>query len=535
LLKEISEKVFVRRATGLTRGISAHDAFIINLLGLAPTAALSAVLLVVPALYPGADIILAFLLITPIALAYAANYVALSSIMPRSGGDYVFNSRIVHPLWGLFAGVMFWVTVTLEIGVLAGFASGWYLGPLLAMTFPESPVVLAFCEALNDPLMIVAVGTLIIAFFTAVAVAGLKPWLYILRILYGVCIVSMILAIIVCVPYTRFDFINAFNAYADAYGASYEGILELAEAHGWEAPAFSWSATGMAVLYMIMFLTSTWVVFVGGEVKEGERNLPRGIWWSVVLAVIVCIVNSVLYFKVVPYDFTSALVYLSTVAPEAYMLPYKPTLNYLLGILTRSPIINFIVGFGIFFWTISWLPNMNVMSSRLLFALAFDRVIPAKLASIHTRTRTPVVSLLITGVLAEACLILAAYTNVIWVLMNISVMILMCYIWTGYAAAVLPFRRRDLFERAPAYVRAGIGKIPWVTITGLTHGVAFTILLALFTLVYPEMGGPVTFQSMGFIASILAGAAILYYAARWYRLKTEGIDIAWAFKEIPPA
>nr|KJR73351.1 MAG: hypothetical protein TU35_06325 [Thermoproteus sp. AZ2] len=37
----------------------------------------------------------------------------------------------------------------------------------------------------------------------------------------------------------------------------------------------------------------------------------------------------------------------------------------------------------------------------------------------------------------------------------------------------------------------------------------------------------------GFFAAVFALGALTYYIARWYRLRS-GIDIAWAFKEIPP-
>ena len=534
-MAEPSEKVFYRKATGLTKSISAHDAFIINLLGLAPTAALSAVLLVVPSLYPGADVTVAFLLITPIALAYAANYVALSSVMPRSGGDYVFNGRILHPLFGVFAGAMFWVTVTVEIGVLSGFAVGWYLAPALAMSFPGNAAVNAFAEALAGPWAVVAVGSGIIAFFTLVPILGTTIWLRVLRIIYYACVLSMIVALGACIPYSNSSFVAAFNSYASAYSITYEGVLAEASAYGWSSPAFSWAATGMAVVYMVMFLTSTWVVFVGGEVREGGKNLPTAIWWSTVLAIVVCVLNSLLYFRVVPSDFTSALVYLSKVGGDAYLLPFEPTLGYLLGILTGSPLVSFIVGFGVFFWTLSWLPNMNVMGSRVIFAWAFDGIIPRSLASVHSRRGTPIPALILMGLLAEVALMIAAFTDVVGVLMNISVMILMCYIWTGFAAALLPFRRKDVFELAPSYVRRKILGVPWVTLTGLVHGFGFVALLILLTLAYPEIGGPVTPLSMGFIASVLVGAAVLYFGARWYRLKKEGVDIDWAFKQIPPA
>src|SRR4029077_15382934 len=85
-------EVFTRRASGLVRVMSPYSAFAYNILTMGlifPWTYLWA-----PGALPGGHLvwgsILAMILEIPIALAY----VWLSTALPRSGGDYVFQSRV---------------------------------------------------------------------------------------------------------------------------------------------------------------------------------------------------------------------------------------------------------------------------------------------------------------------------------------------------------------------------------------------------------------------------------------------------------
>ena len=136
-----AEKVFARKATGLIRGLSWKDLFVQNENGLAPTAMVAALYVVVPAFFPGADIITAYMLILPIALCYAISYGILGSCMPRSGGDYIFGSRIVHPVFGLMGSFMYFNAHFMLLGSLPIFAFRYLLPTPLLVAFPGNPAV----------------------------------------------------------------------------------------------------------------------------------------------------------------------------------------------------------------------------------------------------------------------------------------------------------------------------------------------------------------------------------------------------------
>ncbi len=82
-----------------------------------------------------------------------------------------------------------------------------------------------------------------------------------------------------------------------------------------------------------------------------------------------------------------------------------------------------------------------------------------------------------------------------------------------------------------------IGPVPLATIVGLVHGVGLTVLalsLLLTSVGAAVTGAPISYLTVGFVLAIYAGCFIIYYGSRRYHLKKEGIDVAWAFQELPP-
>jgi amino acid transporter len=92
---------FTRNATGLVREVSMWDALIMNTLGM--NVAVGSVLLLqqAPAIFPGGNMVLAVVIGTVImAFTLLWVYSEFAAAMPRSGGDYVFVSRALHPFLG---------------------------------------------------------------------------------------------------------------------------------------------------------------------------------------------------------------------------------------------------------------------------------------------------------------------------------------------------------------------------------------------------------------------------------------------------
>ncbi len=95
--------VYARKSTGLVREGGAWSVLIYNInfvsIGLMT---LFAVLLI-PAFYPGGNMQLAFLICLIVVLPTSMVFAMFSAAMPRSGGDYVYVSRVLGPSWGMMS------------------------------------------------------------------------------------------------------------------------------------------------------------------------------------------------------------------------------------------------------------------------------------------------------------------------------------------------------------------------------------------------------------------------------------------------
>jgi amino acid transporter len=93
----------VRNATGLVRGVPGKSSVIINFIPGHPTQTLAAVFFFALTLAPGGNVYVGILLVFPMMLAFAYAFGLLTSMIPRSGGDYMLVSRVVHPVAGLMS------------------------------------------------------------------------------------------------------------------------------------------------------------------------------------------------------------------------------------------------------------------------------------------------------------------------------------------------------------------------------------------------------------------------------------------------
>ncbi len=117
-------EVFTRKASGLVRVMSPFSAFVYNILTMGlifPWTYLWA-----PGALPGGKLVWGILLAMVIEIPIALVYVWLSTALPRSGGDYVFQSRVFG------GGVAFTVVMSgYVIWILQWVAlSGWLLSYL---------------------------------------------------------------------------------------------------------------------------------------------------------------------------------------------------------------------------------------------------------------------------------------------------------------------------------------------------------------------------------------------------------------------
>src|SRR5947209_18805715 len=97
----VEGKMFLRNATGLRREVSVLDAFIMNTFGMNIAVGAVFLFLQAPAFFPQGNMLVAVIIGTLLmAFTLLWVYSEFAAAMPRSGGDYVFVSRALHPFLG---------------------------------------------------------------------------------------------------------------------------------------------------------------------------------------------------------------------------------------------------------------------------------------------------------------------------------------------------------------------------------------------------------------------------------------------------
>jgi APA family basic amino acid/polyamine antiporter len=192
-----------------------------------------------------------------LALCGALSYGALARRFPESGGEYLFLSRTVHPLAGFLAG---WVSL------LAGFTA-----PIAAAALGLQAYVTASFPLAIRPEW---VGT------AAIVAAGLMHGL---RMRQGVLLQNAAVAIKV-IAISAFICVGALRVQPPDSAAS---TVEF------ELGAFA------VTLVWISFAYSGWnaAIYVAGEVRDPERNLPRALLLATATVMIIYVaLNAVLVY-----------------------------------------------------------------------------------------------------------------------------------------------------------------------------------------------------------------------------------------------
>ena len=91
--------LFTRKATGLVREARGTDALFYNVMWASVALSFAFFWLLYGFAYQGSNAAIAFVIAVALGLPGAFMYAMLAQIMPRTGGDYVFNSRSLQGMW----------------------------------------------------------------------------------------------------------------------------------------------------------------------------------------------------------------------------------------------------------------------------------------------------------------------------------------------------------------------------------------------------------------------------------------------------
>ncbi|MHB1867518.1 MAG: amino acid permease [Nitrososphaerales archaeon] len=554
------ESAFSRNSTGLVREISPHHAFIYNFMaiGLCTFTWVTLFSIAYSSSFSGSSIGLAVILLAIAAVPFYLCTSMLSSAMPRAGGDYVWQSRILHPAIGFAAAFSAWTVwqwyFSGFLGVVIttlGFQPYFALLGRTSSSFASLSATLGQNFGYNTSVF--EITTAIILLGLIVAALGIKFYVKLQYILFGGSLVSALTLLGVLASTTHAQFVSSFNSFSNqiiqssgnqtlatsvqAAGGYYGYIIKTAGLS--HAP---FSLHGTLLLWGVIWLSfgyAFWSIYNLSEIKKAG-NLGTQVWIQVGSSLSFAIFLIALWYlleRVVGVDFLTSYYtqfYSGGAAANplaAFFTPYYPAL---IASISSSPIIWTLILVGLTFGLFQVILIVYFASTRIMLASSIDRVLPQKISYVSDRTHSPIVALLISAIGCEAFLYLIIYqSSLLSYFGTAGLATQIAYILICVTAILLPFRRKDVFENSPAG-KYKVGRVPLLSILGVIS-LAVNLFIAWIFIFGPPLGtlSVSTLGSIEFVSGIFVACLLLYFVS-WAVRKSGGVDLRLAFSEIPP-
>jgi len=517
---------YTRKATGLVRGISVRDSFIMNVAFI--NIALGALAFTLaPYAFPGASLGLTVLFTTLLTVFPTVMYAMLAGSMPRSGGDYVFVSRILHPGLGFAANFNITVWITFFTGILASWVAG-FAGSSAALTLGtvlHSDTLVHWSERLATKGWQFGVGLATIALFTVLVAMGTRITFRVLGVIFAAMIVCQLVAVVIMLVHSGADFQAAFAKYAN-----YDQVIADARGAGFHGGGFDLGNT-LAAMPLLFSSLGYGVVsaYCAGEVKSASRSSMVSMVGALLFGGLFIGVLGVLASHVFGSEFLGSLTFLSY--GDQYPLSSPPFFYLFVSMLTGSPVLLAIVAIGFVLAIVANIPPAFLLATRNILAWSFDRTVPTRLAEVNPRFASPVNATVAVGVFMALCLAYFVYVPAKWTtfVYTAGIGALITFFLVAICGIVFPWRRPDIYEGSP--YRMSVLGIPVITVVSVVAA-AFDVVLIVFLLTNDALGANST---QGIVAlPIVFGAGLLIYGVASVVNRRRGIDIAAAQQELPP-
>jgi amino acid transporter len=588
--------LFLRNATGLVKGWSGFDAFTysfmsVNLVTLGMFYSL-AVFAYVPTANPILSIVLAAIAVTFLAIAYSG----LIGAMPRAGGDYIWQSRILDGIPGVLVGAVvgglsgYLVAQAVGLdqtvayaagvaGIVVGGAIGWIKGGIgfvlaatgwwfilalwapiyglilkieffqpLAALFGSSEAV-DFFGSQTGTLVVSLIVIVLTSALVALGMAGyarIQKWcLYLGLAAFAVMIVLMLVS-------SQKDFQTAFDRANQSMfgvaGAYDKTIADAAANDGFtgsleptamgDDPGATVTATLAMIPFMLFWiLYPNWGSTLYGEVRgSGDfrkvlQGMLGGIWVTAGLALVFVLLAAKtfgwLFYNATNVNYINFAYGYTTTSPTVPIWSYPPLIvSYLVDNTIFQ--IAFVLLFAV--WFLGWSGTLFLSSTRMIFAAAFDRILPEQAAAVSERRAVPVTALLYIMIPSIILSIVYAYSaDFAKLTLDATLVIAVTFLGSAVAATILPWYKPRIFDNSSVanlkLLVSGAGLI-----TSIILG--WTLWSWLFDANNLYGIGVNNTTSIVFLGALYGLAALVYIAARLYR-RSQGVDLDAIHSEIP--
>jgi APA family basic amino acid/polyamine antiporter len=522
---------FERQATGLVREAGWWDVLVYNVNFISIGLMAAFLFSVTIPFYPGVNVylneLIAFGLVIPLSFVFAM----FAAAMPRSGGDYVFVSRTLHPALGMmssFNNTIWWV---LYGGVPSAFFARYGLGPMCRTLgrMAGSSTLTSWGNTLVGNKGTFIAGTILIVVLVAIFSRSLHLYFRIQNALFLFAMGSILISIVVFAFASHGDVVRGLDS---TFGSGSVGnTLASAKKGGFPTASLDLRNTilPMTWLYLeLVFNQSS--AYIGGEVRRASRVQLWSMPVAAVIAIVVLMLLTWAALSSVGFSLMGALGY---DAGAHLGLSSAPVYTEIASAVSGQTWVAVLILGGFVFWSYTWLPGQMLNASRNLVAYALDGMMPRQLALVSETTHVPVVSIALVGAGSIVALYLYVYTTFFATLTGIFGFVL-SFCVVSLAAIAFPYRLPDVFESSP--VRWRCGSVPVISIVG-TVSLAACIASGVIYLKDPFAGfhhfdGSWYWTRIIYNIGIFLSGLVVYLIARAINA-SRGQDINKRFAEIP--
>lgn len=301
--------------------------------------------------YAGPAAMISFILGGLVALLVALPTAELATAMPESGGGYYFVSRSFGPLVGMLVGIAQWFGLIFASAFyLVGF--GQYTGELLN----------ELGLSIGDPSILIALASALL--LTLINLFGTKR----AGDLQNGIVMALTIILTVLLGYGVLNTVGIVGSTS------------------WPTPFFSkgvWPVFTTTAIIFTSYLGFVQIATVAGEIKKPHRTLPLALTGSVIAVMALYVLTIFVSTSVLPNDRLAQL-------GETAMVQVSKTLIGQFGAYG-------IIGAGLLA-TLSSANASILSSSRAVYALSKDSLLPSLISNINKRFGTPHIALFTVGI-----------------------------------------------------------------------------------------------------------------------------------------
>jgi basic amino acid/polyamine antiporter, APA family len=533
--------LFLRNATGLVRGWSVRDSIIYACLATNfVTLAIYEFAFAAPA-FPKGQLITSVLISGVWVSFLVVAYAGLIVTIPRAGGDYVWQTRILGSGLGFVtAATGWWFILWLWAPIYGNILAVQFFEPLWATmkwTWPGSGATAgAAWFGTHTGIFVVSLITIALAgLLVSIGMAGyarFQKWCF-----YGGLVGFAVIVVLLLVN-NHATFVNSFNLEThklfglnNAYGATQTAAAKIP---GYAPTHLGFGPLGPTMLLvpvmMFFILWPNWGATLYGEIRGASdfRRVLTGMFGGLWITVVLTVAFLLLIDKTVGWAFYQNSNQLNF--NGAGVLPIWPYPVLFAAWLVHNSVFQVILILVMSLWFFGWVGTLFLSSTRVIFAAAFDRVLPDRAAEVSEKRKVPVYSLILMLLPAVGLSAIYAYNSTfVKYTYDATLVIAVTFLFSAIAVVLLPFVKKDLWRASPASkIRIfGVQIVPvagWVTI-GLLGFNLYEWLTndSYFVNLHP---------SLIFMGAMYVLAIVVYVVARIVR-KRQGIDLGLINKEIP--